>query len=160
MMRKSPPPLAGLWAYAGLGVVLLWTTARWPVPQAMLHSLLVVALLPLMKDALATGVWALAAGWVMDLALRLQPHPGGTAWADLTMVLFLRAAVRLWPPPDRSGYVLRLLGGLLIHGLLVQSALSLANGPHAWGAAWLWGAASGLLWGGWTWKQYLAHRSL
>lgn len=159
-MRRQAPPLAGLWAYAGLGVTLLWATARWPVPQAMLHGFLVVALLPLMKEPLASGLWALGAGWVVDLSLRLQPHPGGSAWADLTLVLFLKAAVRLWPPPDLGGYRIRLLGGLLLHGLLVQLTLTLANGPHAWGTAWIWAVASGLLWAGWSWSLYLTHRSV
>lgn len=156
-MRKSAPPAASLWTIAGLGTTLLWLLAPWPVAQAVLHGAVVVAVLPLLKAPLSSGLWALAAGWVVDLSLRVQPHPGGTPWADLTLVLFLRWAVRMWPPPDRAGYVVRLLGGLLLHGLLQQLALTLANGPHAWGTAWLWAVAAGLAWGVWGDRLFRAY---
>ena len=84
-MRVPAPSLArqNLLCAAALGLIFL--SAPFPQIQLVLHAMLVLALAPRPGAPLAGALWALAAGWAMESSLRLLPHLGGTAWADLTV---------------------------------------------------------------------------
>lgn len=158
MMRRTPPPAARPWAWATLGLAAIWLLAPWPVAQGAVHGFLVVSMAPVMDEALTAGCWAIAAGWLVEASLRMMPHLGGTAWADLSLVLLVRAASRMWPPDGRWAYVARLVPTLFLQGILVHGAMALANGGHGWGSAWIWSAASGLLWGPLAWTFHQTYR--
>ena len=70
-----------------LALVGIFFTAPWPSLQAVFHVALVLGLAPLQPVPLMAGLWAVAAGWVVEGTLRMVPHPGGAAWVDLTLTL-------------------------------------------------------------------------
>lgn len=158
MSQRSAPPSARPWAWIALGLALLPALAPWPVAQGLVHGFLIAVLLPLVPDPLAAGLGALAAGWLSEATLRSMPHPGGAAWADLSLVLFVRLADRIRPPDSRWIYVPRLIGILLLHALLIHLAVYLANGPHAWGRVWMWPPLTALLWGPPCWGFHQLHQ--
>lgn len=139
---------------AALGLVLL--TAPFPRLQPVAHAALVLALAPRPGAPLATALWAAAAGWALEGSLRLYPHLGGTAWADMTVALLAAWMAGRWPLEDLKGWLGRLAGLLLLHTLLVHGAVRLAAGPHPWGLGWLWAALGLPLWAWASWRLLYA----
>ena len=157
----SPRPTRSVvrpWVCLALGLALLPMLAPWPVAQSLLHGFLIAALVPLIPDPLAAGLGAVAAGWLTESTLRLVPHLGGMAWANLSLMLFIRLADGLRPPDSRWVYVARIVSILILQGLLLHGATYLANGPHAWGALWLWTPLAALLWGPRLWAYHQIHQ--
>lgn len=146
------------WAWLALGLALLPVTAPWPVAQGLLHGFLLAALLPLLPDPLLAALGALAAGWLTESTLRMVPHPGGVAWADLTLMLFVRMADRLRPPDSRGLYTARIVSILILQGLLIHGAVFIANGAHAWGTVWFWPPLTALLWAPRLWPYHQIHQ--
>lgn len=146
------------WAWLALGLALLPVLAPWPVAQGILHGFLIAALLPLVPDPLMAGLLALAAGWLTEGTLGMVPHLGGVAWGDLSLILLVRMADRFRPPDSRWIYTSRVVGILILQGLLIHAAVFLANGPHAWGTVWLWPPLTALLWGPRLWAYHQIHR--
>ncbi len=157
MTRRSAPPPVRPWLWALVALPLLALLAPLPLLQAIVQGFLLVALLPLVRDVRASALMAVAAGWIVEGSLRLVPHGGGTAWANLTLLLLMRTGLQLRPPESKRLYVAMAGLTLVVHGLLVHGALALANGPHAWGTLWLWTAASSLAWGPLAWRLYGAY---
>jgi hypothetical protein len=151
-MRISVPSAArqNLLCAAALGLVFL--CAPFPRLQAVVHVLLVLALAPRAGSPLSSALWAGAAGWALEGSLRLYPHLGGTAWADMTLALVAGGLAGRWPLEDVKGWLARLAGLLVAHTLLVHLAVRLAAGPHAWGSGWFWALLSLPLWGWATWR--------
>lgn len=112
--------------------------APWPGIQAMLHSFLVLGLAPGFSSPLAGLLWAAAGGWVLEGTLRLYPHLGGTALANMTMCLLAYGLLLRWPPHTPKPYWGRQAGLVIVHTLLVHIVVRLSSGPHAWGTGWLW----------------------
>jgi hypothetical protein len=135
---------------AALGLVSL--SAPFPRVQIVIHALLVLALAPRPGAPLPGALWALAAGWALESSLRLFPHLGGTAWADLTMVLLTGWMAGRWPVESLKGWLIRLLPLGLLHALFVHGAVRLAAGPHPWGSGWFWTLLSIPLWGWLAWR--------
>jgi hypothetical protein len=151
-MRLQAPALLrqNLLCAAALG--LLFLSAPFPQAQAVIHALLVLALAPRAGEPLAGALWALAAGWSLEGTLRLYPHLGGTAWADLTLVLLAGWMAGRWPVEALKGWLARLAGLCVLHALLVHGAVALAAGSHPWGWAWLWTLLTVPLWGWLAWR--------
>ncbi|WP_243302633.1 hypothetical protein [Geothrix oryzisoli] len=151
-MRISPPSLLrqNLLCAAALGLVFL--SAPFPRLQAVVHILLVLALAPRAGSPLTGVLWAAAAGWALEGSLRLYPHMGGTAWADMTLALVAGGLAGRWPLEGVKGWLARLAGLLVAHTLLVHLAVRLASGPHAWGSGWFWALLSLPLWGWAIWR--------
>ncbi len=150
---RIPEPSAtrqNLLCAGGLALVLL--SAPFPLLQATLHAMLVLALAPRPGAPLSGALWALAAGWGMEGSLRLYPHLGGTPWADLTMVLLAGWMAGRWPPEGVKGWLVRLAPLCLLHLLLVHMAVRLAAGPHPWGWGGFWTLLSLPLWAWLTWR--------
>lgn len=156
MKRMAPlrPPgqRAALAAGSIAGLVLL---APWPGLQAALHAALVLGFALDPESALLTGIWAAAGGWAVEATLRIYPHYGGTAWADLSIALAAWWLLRAWPVDSMKAWLGRnaALAGLWI--LFTHLAVRLAAGPHLWGTTWIWILASLPLWGwlGWRWQR-------
>ncbi|HEX4845549.1 MAG TPA: hypothetical protein VFV26_04975 [Geothrix sp.] len=151
-MRIPAPPASrqNLLCAAALGLVFL--CAPFPRAQSVIHVVLVLALAPRVGAPLATALWAGAAGWALEGSLRLYPHLGGTAWADMSMALVAGGMAGRWPLEGLKGWFARLAGLLALHTLLVHGAVRLASGPHAWGTGWLWAAFTLPLWGWAVWR--------
>jgi len=112
--------------------------APWPGPQAVLNAFLVLGLAPGFTSPLAGMAWAAAGGWVLEGTLRLYPHLGGTAFANMLACLLAFSLLLRWPPHSLKPYWGRQAALVLIHTLLVQASVSFAAGLHAWGTGWLW----------------------
>ena len=130
----------------------IWFTAPWPSLQAVFHAALTLGFAPLESIPLMVGLWAVAAGWVAEGTLRMVPHPGGAAWADLTLALAVYFLNRFWPPDRRLIWWARLAGFTLLHALLVHLAVALAAGSHAWGRGWFWALLASPLWAMLAWR--------
>jgi len=135
---------------AALG--LLFLGGPFPQVQSVLHAMLVLALAPRPEAPLAGALWALAAGWTLEGTLRLFPHFGGTAWADMTVVLLAGWMAGRWPLEGLQGWLVRLAGLSLLHALAMHGAVVLAAGSHPWGWGWFWTLVSVPLWGWLTWR--------
>ena len=140
-----PPLLRALLVTAA--VLLLILTSPFPGPQSILHAMLVLGLAVDPASSLLTGLYAGAAGWAVEGSLRIYPHLGGTAWADMTVALVAMGLVRGWPPETWKEWWPRLLGLHLLQILLVHLGVRLACGPTPWGSQWLWSLLSLPLWG-------------
>jgi hypothetical protein len=154
---RIPAPTAtrqNLLCAAALG--LLFLCAPFPQLQLVVHALLVLALAPRPGAPLSGALWAVAAGWVLEGSLRLYPHQGGTAWADLTLALLAGWMAGRWPLEGLKGWLARLAGLGVLHALLLHGAVRLAAGPHPWGWGWLWTLLSLPLWGWLAWRWLYA----
>lgn len=151
-MRITPPTLTkqNLLCGAALGLTLL--SAPFPRIQLVLHAMLVIALAPRPGAPLVGALWALAAGWSFESSLRLYPHLGGTAWADLSVTLLAGWMAGRWPLEGLKGWMVRLGALSVLHVLLVHGAVRLAAGPHPWGWGWLGVLLSVPLWGWLSWR--------
>lgn len=151
-MRTSAPSLTrqNLFCAAALGLIVL--SAPFPMLQAVLHAALVLALAPRTESPLFGTLWALAAGWALEGTLRLYPHLGGTAWADMTLTLLASWMAGRWPLEGLKGWWVRLASLSLLHALLVHGAVRLATTSHPWGWGWFWTLLSVPLWGWLTWR--------
>jgi hypothetical protein len=151
-MRLSGPTLLRQNLLCASALGLLFLSAPFPQAQTVLHVLLVLGLAPRSEAPLVGALWALAAGWTVEGTLRLLPHLGGTAWADLTLVLLAGWMAGRWPLEGLKGWLLRLSGLCLLHFLVVHAAVALAAGSHPWGWSWLWTLLSLPLWGWLAWR--------
>jgi len=143
---------------AALGLLIL--CAPFPQLQLILHAMLVLALAPRTDRPLPTALWAAAAGWALEGALRLYPHLGGTAWANMTLALLAGWVGGRWPPEGLKGWLLRLVPLALLHALLVHGAVRLAAGPHPWGWGWAWVLLTVPIWGWLAWRLLRAGATL
>ena len=155
-MRLATPPAIRQHLLSAATLGLIFLSAPFPRVQIVLHALLVLALAPRANAPLSSALWALAAGWALEGSLRLLPHMGGTAWADMTLVLFLTWIVGRWPAEDLKGWLARLAAFTPIHALLVHGAVRLAAGSHPWGWGWLWTLLTVPLWGWLSWRMLKA----
>ena len=151
-MRLAPPSVTRYHLLCAMGLGLTILSAPFPSVQLILHAMLVVALAPRAGAPLSGALWALAAGWAMEGTLRLYPHLGGTAWADMTLSLLAGWMIGRWPLESLKGWWSRLASLSLLHVLLMHGAVRLAAGPHPWGWGWFWILASVPLWGWLTWR--------
>ncbi len=138
--------------FCAVALALIFFTAPWPPLQAVFHVALVLGLAPLEAAPLAAALWALAAGWTLEGTMRLVPHPGGAAWADMTVALAVLFFNRYWPPDRRLLWWARLAGFTLLHALLMHGAVALASGAHVWGRGWLWALISSPFWAMLAWR--------
>lgn len=136
----------------GTALALIFLSSPFPMLQALPHAMLVLALAPRPGAPLAAALWSLAAGWALEGSLRLYPHLGGTAWADLTMTLLVGWMAGRWPLEGLKGWLVRLASLSLVHALLVHAAVRLATGPHPWGLGGVWVFLSVPLWGWLAWR--------
>ena len=149
-MRPSEPSLLRQNLLCGAALGLVFLAAPFPQVQGVLHVMLVLALAPRSGRPLWGVLWALAAGWALE-GSQLLPHTGGTAWADLTVVLLAGWMAGRWPIESLKGWLTRLAAFSILLVLAVHSAVRLAAGPHPWGWGWFWTLLSLPLWGGLTW---------
>jgi hypothetical protein len=140
----------------GLGLVAL--SAPFPRIQMVVHVCLVVALAPRIGAPLMAALWAVAAGWTLEGSLRLYAHFGGTAWADLTLVLLASWMAGRWPLENLKDWFTRLLGLTVLHLFLVHGAVRLAVGPHPYGWGWLWALVTIPAWGWIAWRLLYARQ--
>jgi hypothetical protein len=150
---RIPNPSAvrqNLFCAAALGLIFL--SAPFPKIQLVLHAMLVLALAPRPGAPLPGALWAIAAGWVLEGSLRLYPHLGGTAWANLTTVSLAGWMAGRWPFEGVKGWLARLAALSLLHTVLVHGAVRLATAAHPWGWGWLWVLLSVPLWGWLAWR--------
>lgn len=151
-MTRSTRPLVRPTLLCLLALAGVFATAPWPSLQAVFHVALVLGFAPLEAVPLATGLWALAAGWITEGTLRMVPHPGGLAWVDLSLALAVLFFNRFWPPERRLIWWARLVGFTLLHTLLSHLAVTLASGTHLWGRGWLWALLASPLWAMLAWR--------
>ena len=155
MRVPVPSPVRqNLLCAVGLGLVAL--SAPFPRLQLVAHVCLVVALAPRIGLPLLAALWAMAAGWTVEGSLRLYAHLGGTAWADLTLVMLASWMAGRWPLEDFKSWLTRLLALTLLHAALVHGAVRLAAGPHPYGWGWLWAVVTLPLWGWIAWRLLYA----
>jgi hypothetical protein len=115
----------------------IYHTSPWPAIQGALHVLLVLGLAPSAGSALAAGLWACAAGWVLEGSLHLYPRLGGTPLAGMAIALLAAWMRTQWPPETREGYWARLVALTALLALLTHGVVRLVAGPHVWGWGWL-----------------------
>lgn len=152
MTARHAPARVGSSLVCLLALAGIFFSAPWPPLQAVFHAALVLGLAPLEPLPLATGFWAVAAGWVSEGTLRMVPHPGGAAWVDLTLALTVLFLNRFWPPDRRLIWWARLAGFALLHAVLLHLAVALASGVHVWGTGWFWALLTSPLWAMLAWR--------
>jgi hypothetical protein len=151
-MRPAAPSPTRQHLLCAAALGLLFLSAPFPRFQPVVHVVLVLALAPRAGSPLSGALWAIAAGWVLEGSLRLYPHLGGTAWANLSVTVLAGWMAGHWPLETLKGWMARLAGLLLLHTLLVHLAVRLASGPHAWGFGWFWAGLSLPLWAWAAWR--------
>jgi hypothetical protein len=129
-------------------------TSPWPGIQAVFHVCLVLGLAPLFQSPLVGGLWAVAAGWVLEGTLHTYPHMGGTAFANLNLCFAAHWALAQWPPRELKPFWGRLAILVIAHALLVHLMVRIAAGPHAWGLGWLWAFLFVPIWGTLSYRLY------
>ena len=157
-MNRTPgstPLRQSLVAVLALGAI--HQTAAWPGPQAVFHVFLVLGLAPEFRSPLTGVLWASAAGWVLEGSLRMYPHMGGTALANMVVCLLIHWTLNQWPPRSPKLYWARLGAFALFHILLVHGLVRFAAGPHAWGSGPFWALALVPLWAWAALKLYVPH---
>ncbi len=132
-------------------------TAAWPGVQAAFHAFLVLGLAPEFRSSLVGALWAAAAGWVLEGTLRMYPHMGGTALANMLLCLAVAWTLAQWPPRSSRAYWARLGAFAAVHLLLVHGLVLLAAGSHGWGSGPLWTLLSVPLWASIAFKLYRPH---
>ena len=106
-----------------------------------------------MKAALTSPVRQhLICAAALLLVLLSVPHMGGTAWADLTLLLLASWSAGRWPVETFRDWLSRLAALTVLHVVLAHIAVGIASGPHLWGWGWLWALLSLPLWGWITWR--------
>lgn len=128
-------------------VVLVHLSAPWPAIQCVFHIFLVLGLAPGFPSPLQGLAWAALGGWILEGSLRLYPHMGGTALADMIVCLLAYALLIQWPPHSKKPFWGRMAALAVLHYVLANLAVRFAAGPHAWGYAWLWETLTIPLWG-------------
>jgi len=151
-MRIAAPSAMRQNLLCAAALCLVVLSAPFPRVQPIFHALLVLALAPRPGAPLVGALWALAAGWSFEGSLRLYPHLGGTAWADMTLTLLAGWMAGRWALEGLKGWLTRLAAFTLLQALLVHGAVRLASGPHPWGWGWFWTLVTVPLWGWLTWR--------
>jgi len=151
-MRLAAPSAARQHLLCGISLGLVFLSAPFPRLQLILHAMLVLALAPRPGEPLPAALWALAAGWTLEGSLRLYPHLGGTAWADMSVTLLAGWLAGRWPLEGLKGWLVRLAALSLVLSLLLHGAVRLATVAHPWGWDWLLVLATVPLWGWLTWR--------
>jgi hypothetical protein len=146
MNRRTSAPAVRHGLLALVSLAGIHFTAPWGGLQAVLHAMLVLGLAPEFRSPLVAVLWAAGAGWVLEGSLRLYPHLGGTALANMSLCLLIRWTLMQWPPRERNPYWGRMAAMLVLHALLVHAAVRLAAGPHAWDTGVIWALVSVPLW--------------
>jgi hypothetical protein len=121
------------------------------------HAFLVLGLAPEFRSTLTGALWAAAAGWVLEGSLRMYPHMGGTALANMIVCLLVAWTLLQWPPRSSRLYWARMAAFAVLHLLLVHGMVLLAAGTHAWGTGPLWTLFLVPLWATVAFKLYLPH---
>jgi hypothetical protein len=155
-MRIQAPPAVRQHLLCAIALGLVFLSAPFPRLQAVVHVVLVLALAPRVGSPLTGVLWAAAGGWAVEGTLRLYPHMGGTAWADMTFTLLAGWMAGRWPLEGVKGWLARLAGLVVAHTLVAHLAVRLAAGPHAWGSGWFWSLLSLPLWGWAVWRVLYA----
>lgn len=132
-------------------------TAAWPGVQAVFHAFLVVGLAPDFRSPLVAALWAAAAGWVLEGSLRMYPHMGGTALANMIVSLLAMWTLTQWPPRDLKPYWVRMAAFALLHLLLVHALVRFAAGSHVWGTGPIWTLVLVPLWGTLAFRLHVPH---
>ncbi len=154
--RIAASPLRhALLAMLSLGAI--HQTAPWPGIQAVLHAFLVLGLAPEFRSSLVGVLWAAAAGWVLEGSLRLYPHLGGTALANMIVCLLVGWTLRQWPPRAVRAYWARLGAFAVLHIVLVHGMVFFAAGSHAWGTGPIWTLLLIPAWATAAFKFYVPH---
>ena len=138
MSSPTGTPKVGRFILALLCLAGIHLTAPWPGIQAILHTFLVLGLAPGFNAPLTGMLWAAAGGWVLEGTLRIYPHMGGTALANMLVCLLAYGLLLRWPPHTAKPFWGRQAALVIIHSLLVHTVVRLTCGPHAWGTGWLW----------------------
>jgi len=157
---SQPAPLATLWRSL-LGLLCLGAIHQlspWPGPQAAFQGFLVLAVASGFESPLVALLWAAAGGWLLEGSLRMYPHMGGTALANMLVCLVAQWHFKQRPPDHRVSYWGQLAAFALGHTLLVHGLVRYAAGPHAWGWGWLWTLVTIPLWGSVSLRLHLPAR--
>ena len=153
--RPAATSVRPLLALLSLGVV--HQTAVWPGLQAVIHAFLDLGLAPEFRSPLIGVFWAAAAGWVLEGSLRMYPHMGGTALANMLVCLLVAWTLIQWPPRSSRHYWARMGAFAVLHILLVRGLVFLAAGAHVWGTGPVWTLLLVPLWASVSFKLYLPH---
>ena len=132
-------------------------TAAWPGVQAVFQAFLVLGLAPEFRSPFVGALWAGAAGWVLEGSLRMYPHMGGTALANMVVCLLVHWTLIQWPPLSSKAYWARLAAFAALHALLVHGLVLFAAGSHAWGTGPIWTLLLVPFWAAIAFKLYLPH---
>ena len=132
-------------------------TAVWPGVQAVFHVFLVLAVAPEFHSPLVGALWAAAGGWVLEGTLRMYPHMGGTALANMIVCLLAGWSLVQWPPSSSRHYWIRLGAFTVLHYLLVHATVLVAAGVHTWGAEQAWALVLLPLWGTVAFRLHSPH---
>lgn len=158
MSHRPAPTLVRQVLIAALCLGAIHQTAVWPAIQSIFLVFLVLGVAPEFHSPLVGALWAAAAGWVLEGTLRMYPHMGGTALANMIVCLIAAWTLVQWPPLSSRHYWLRLAAFTVVHYFLVHGLVLVAAGIHTWGLDQAWALATVPLWGTLAFKLHLPHR--
>jgi len=146
---SQPSPKNPLWRVllALLSLGAIHQLSPWPGPQWAFMAFLVLGLAAGFKSPVVAMLWSAAAGWLLEGSLRMYPHMGGTALANMVLCLIAQWHFRNRPPEHRNSHWGQMAAFTLALALLVHALVRYAAGPHAWGWGWLWALVTVPLWG-------------
>ena len=122
-------------------------TTPWPGIQSAFNVFLVLGLAPSFNSPLIGASLAAGSGWILEGTLKMYPHLGGTAFANMLVCLLAFNLLLRWPPHDLRVYWWRQVILVAVHTLVVHLSVNLAAGPHIWGYGWLWSSILIPIWG-------------
>lgn len=128
-------------------LVCVHYTTPWSGIQSAFNAFLVLGLAPSFNSPLTGASVAAASGWILEGTLKIYPHLGGTAFANILMCLLAFNLLLRWPPHDLRIYWWRQAILVAVHTLVVHLSVSFAAGPHIWGNGWFWSSILIPIWG-------------
>jgi hypothetical protein len=140
------------WSFSAALLLLIFLTAPFPHVQIVLHAMLVLGISQRADSPVLTALFAALAGWALEGSLRMYPHLGGTAWANLSIALAGVFLARRWPAEGLGVWMARLGGLHVFQILLTHVMVQIACGPHLWGRTWITSLLTLPLWGWISWK--------
>ncbi len=154
MRRHNAAPNLTLLLVTPLILGAVHFTSPWPIVQAVVHVFLVLGLAPEFRSPLVGVCWAGLAGWVLEGSLRLYPHLGGTALANMIVCLLVTWTLNRWPPRETRFYWGRMAVFTILHTALVHLTVRVAAGPHPWDSGAFWALVLLPVWATLAFKIY------
>lgn len=127
-------------------LICIHYSAPWPGIQSAFNTFLVLGLAPSFNSPLIGVILAATSGWILEGTLKMYPHLGGTAFANILVCLLAFNLLLRLPPHDLRPYWWRQVILVAVHTVIIHMSVRFAAGPHIWGNGWVYSSALIPIW--------------